>query len=158
MQTLKIKFENCYGIRKLEKDFDFSTRKVFSLYAPNGSMKTSFAKTFKDFSSGKETKDTIFTERVTIREIKDETDTEIAATQIFVIEPYIENYKSEKVSTLLVNQTLKERYEEILKQIEQEKSILINKLKQLSGLTGRIVTVESELSKTFGNKSFFLIS
>lgn len=157
MQILKIKFENCYGIRKLENDFDFSIRKVFSLYAPNGSMKTSFAKTFKDFSSGKETIDSIFTERVTIREIKDETNADIAPTQIFVIEPYVENYRSEKVSTLLVNQTLKERYEEILKQIEQEKSILINKLKQLSGLTGRIVTVESELSKTFGNKSFLEI-
>lgn len=155
MQTLKVKFENCYGIRKLEKDFDFSTRKVFSLYAPNGSMKTSFAKTFKDFSSGKETKDSIFTERITIREIKDEANADLVPAQIFVIEPYVESYRSEKASTLLVNQTLKDRYEEILKQIEGEKSILINKLKQLSGLTGRTITVESELSKTFGNKSFF---
>lgn len=157
MQTLKIKFENCYGIKKLEKDFDFSTRKVFSLYAPNGSMKTSFAKTFKDFSSGTETKDSIFTERVTTREIKDESNTDLTPTQIFVIEPYLESYRSEKASTLLVNQTLKDRYEEILKQIEQEKSTLINKLKQLTGLTGRTITVESEFSKAFGNKSFFEI-
>lgn len=63
-------------------------------------MKTSFARTFKDFSSGKETKDTIFTERLTNRKIKDETNTEIPATQIFDIEPYIENYKSEKVNVL----------------------------------------------------------
>ncbi|WP_339706088.1 hypothetical protein [Algoriphagus aquimarinus] len=157
MQTLKIKLENCYGIKKLEKDFDFSSGKVFSLYAPNGSMKTSFAKTFKDFSSGTETKDSIFTERVTIREIKDEFNTNLAPDQIFVIEPYLESYRSEKASTLLVNQTLKDRYEEILKQIEQEKSTLVNKLKQLSGLTGRTKTVESEFSKTFGNKSFFEI-
>jgi ABC-type Mn2+/Zn2+ transport system ATPase subunit len=157
MQTLKIKFENCYGIKKLEKDFDFSTRKVYSLYAPNGSMKTSFAKTFKDFSSGTETKDHIFLERVTKREIKDEANTELNPSQIFVIEPYNESYRSEKASTLLVNQALRERYEEILKQIEKEKSNLITKLKQLSGLTGRTITVESEMSKTFGNKSFFEI-
>jgi len=157
MQTLKIKFENCYGIKFLEKDFDFSKRKVFSLYAPNGSMKTSFAKTFKDLSSGTQTKDYIFTERVTVREIKDETNTEIVPEQIFVIEPYIESYRSEQASTLLVNQILKEKYEEILKQIEQEKSNLTSKLKQLSGLTGRTITVESELSKTFGNKPFFEI-
>jgi hypothetical protein len=62
MQTLKIKFDNYYDIKKLQKDFDFSTGKVFSLYAPNGSMKTSFAKTFKNFSSETETKDSIFTE------------------------------------------------------------------------------------------------
>lgn len=157
MQTLKIKFENCYGIKKLVKDFDFSARKVFSLYAPNGSMKTSFAKTFKDFSSGSETKDSIFPERVTTREIKDESNTDIAPTRFFVIEPYLESYRSEKASTLLVNKTLKERYEEILKQIDQEKSTLVNKLKQLSGLTGRTITVESEFSKTFSNKSFFEI-
>lgn len=157
MQILKIKFENCYGIKKLEKDFDFSSRKVFSIYAPNGSMKTSFAKTFKDYSSERETKDSIFTERVTKREIKDESNTDLNPSQIFVIEPYLENYRSEKASTLLVNQTLKDRYEEILKQIDQEKSTLVNKLKQLSGLTGRTNTVESELSKTFLNKSFFEI-
>ena len=93
MQTLKVKFENCYGIRKLEKDFDFSTRKVFSLYAPNGSMKTSFAKTFKDFSSGKETKDSIFTERITTREIKNEANADLLPAQIFVIEPYVESYR-----------------------------------------------------------------
>ncbi|EKT3957122.1 hypothetical protein JE950_001767 [Flavobacterium psychrophilum] len=157
MQILKIKLENCYGIKNLENDFDFSSKKVFSLYAPNGSMKTSFAKTFKDFSSGKETKDNIFTERITIRDIRDETNTVLNPNQIFVIEPYIESYRSEQVSTLLVNQTLKDRYEEILKQIEQEKSNLVTKLKQLSGLTGRTITVETELSKTFGNKSFFEI-
>lgn len=157
MHTLKIKFENCYGIKKLEKDFDFSASKVFSLYAPNGSMKTSFAKTFKDFSSGTETKDTIFTERFTTREIKDESNTDLTPSQIFVIEPYVESYRSEKASTLLVNQTLKDRYEEILKQIEQEKSTLVNKLKQFSGLTGRIINVETEFTKTFGNKSFFEI-
>ncbi|WP_413514136.1 hypothetical protein [Myroides odoratus] len=157
MRLLKIKFEHCYGIKKLEEDFDFSSKKVFSLYAPNGTMKTSFAKTFKDFSLGKETKDNIFTEQVTIREIKDETNTVLNSNQIFVIEPYVENYRSEQASTLLVNQTLKDRYEEILKQIDKEKTTLITKLKQLSGLTGRVITVESELSKIFDNKSFFEI-
>lgn len=75
MQTLNVKFENCYGIKKLETSFDFSNKKVFSIYAPNGSMKTCFAKTFKDFSNGKASKDQIFTNRISIREIKDETQT-----------------------------------------------------------------------------------
>lgn len=155
MQILKIKFENCYGIKKLEKNFDFSSCKVYSLYAPNGSMKTSFAKTFKDFSFGTNTRDNIFTERITVREIKDEVNSDLDKNQVFVIEPYVENYRSEQASTLLVNQALKNRYVEILKQIEKEKSNLLTKLRQLSGLTGRTITVESELSKTFGNKSFF---
>ncbi|TNJ38495.1 hypothetical protein FGF66_08555 [Chlorobaculum thiosulfatiphilum] len=155
MQILKVKFENCYGIKKLERDFDFSSRKVFSLYAPNGSMKTSFAKTFKDYSLERDTKDFIFVDRINVREIKDETNADLVASQVFVIEPYIESYRSDQASKLLVNQVLKDRYEEILKQIEKEKSILVTKLKQLSGLKGRTITVESELSETFGNKSFY---
>lgn len=155
MQRLNIKFENCYGIKKIETSFDFSAGKVYSIYAPNGSMKTSFAKTFKDFSNGKESKDQIFKSRATLREIKDETGSDLNPNQIFVIEPYLESYKSEKVSTLLVNNSLKVRYDEILLKIDQEKDILISKLKQLSGLTGRTITVESELTKSFGSKSIF---
>lgn len=149
---LKIKFENCYGIKKLDYQFDFSQRKVFSIYAPNGTMKTSFAKTFKDFSKGENTSDIIFKERPTVREIKDQNDVSLVADQICVIEPYIESYKSERLTTLLVNQELKDKYEEILKSIEQEKIDLFNKLKQLSGLTGRGNIVDSELRKIFGQK------
>ncbi|MFZ2431971.1 MAG: hypothetical protein WAW57_12560, partial [Lutibacter sp.] len=155
MNALKIKLENCYGIKSLEHTFDFTSKNVFSLYAANGIMKTSFAKTMKDYSTNKSTTDQIFTDRITVREIKDELDNDVESNQIFVIEPYIEKYKSERVSTLLVNQALKDRYEEILKQIEQEKNILISKLKQLSGLTGRNNPIETELYNVFGKKSFF---
>lgn len=149
---LKIKLENCYGIKKLEHKFDFSQKKVFSIYAPNGTMKTSFAKTFRDFSKGESTTDIIFKDRPTTREIKDQSDTDLVPEQICVIEPYIESYKSERLTTLLVNQELKDKYEEILKTIEQEKANLFNKLKQLSGLTGRGNTIDIELPKIFGNK------
>lgn len=149
---LKIKLENCYGIKKLEHSFNFSQNRVFSIYAPNGTMKTSFAKTFRDFCKGENTTDIIFKDRPTIREIKDQSNTDLVPEQICVIEPYIESYKSERLSTLLVNQELKEKYEEILKTIEQEKSNLFNKLKQLSGLTGRGNTIDIELPKIFGNK------
>lgn len=149
---LRIKLENCYGIKKLEHSFDFSEKKVFSIYAPNGTMKTSFANTFRDFSKGENSSDLIFNERAPIREIKDQNNIDLASEQICVIEPYIERYKSEKISTLLVNKELKERYEDILKSIEQEKENLFKKLKQLSGLTGRGDTIDVELPKIFGNK------
>ena len=155
MQKLVLRLENCYGIKKLEHTFDFSTKKVFSVYAPNGTMKTSFAKTLKDFCSSSESNDLIFKNRTTIREIKDESNNEMNPAQIFVIEPYIKSYRSDKLSTLLVNKTLKLQYEEILKSIEQEKTVLFAKLKQLSGLTGRGTPIEDELSKMFPNKPFF---
>ena len=48
MDNLTLDLENCYGIKKLQAKFDFSKKRTFSIYAPNGVMKTSFAKTFKD--------------------------------------------------------------------------------------------------------------
>jgi len=98
MNKLKIKFQYCYGIKKLEKEFNFSNR-TFSMYAPNGSMKTSFAKTFDDYSKEKETKDLAFPNRTTIREIFSD-DNPINSENIFVIEPYNQDYQSEKISTL----------------------------------------------------------
>lgn len=150
--TLKIKLENCYGIKKLEEDFDFSKKNVISIYAPNGTMKTSFSKTFNDIIKNKKSSDIIFKERVNKREIIDQNDLAILPESVFVIEPYIPNYQSEKETTLLVNKELKDQYQEILKAIEQNKSNLFTKLKQLSGLPNKTNTVEDELIKIFGKK------
>jgi hypothetical protein len=53
MNKLKLKFEYCYGIKKLEHEFDFSNFKTAVIYAGNGIMKTSFAKTFNDLATKK---------------------------------------------------------------------------------------------------------
>ena len=50
MNTLTIDLENCYGIKQLDTTLDFSTTKAIAIYAPNGSMKTSLAKTFHDIA------------------------------------------------------------------------------------------------------------
>jgi len=41
MINLNIDLENCYGIKKLQEQFDFSNGKAYAIYAPNGSMKGS---------------------------------------------------------------------------------------------------------------------
>lgn len=146
MKKLILKFEHCYGIKKLENEFDFSNCTSYAIYAPNGSMKTSFAKTFIDASNGVKSKDLIFPARNTTREIKDENGTEIDKSVIQVIEPYNENYNSDKVSTLLVNKALKERYDTIHKTINENKEELLKPLKKLSGLRSEI---ESEISMAF---------
>lgn len=150
-----LKFENCYGIKDLSHEFDFSNTKGFSIYAPNGFMKTSFSKTFSDVSKNKVSGDLIFPDRVNTRSIKDENGSEIKGENIFVIEPYNEEFNSDKTSLLLVNQTIKKKYDDELQKIEEKKEVLIKKLKQLSGLTGRSVTPETELLKCFGGASIF---
>ena len=155
MNKIKIKFENCYGISQLNHEFDFNNTKAFSIYAPNGFMKTSFSKTFSDISKGKASGDLIFPERATIRSVQDESGSELNDKNIFVIDPYNEEFNSDKTSLLLVNQTIKKKYDDELQKINDKKESLIKIVKQLSGLTGRSVTPESELLKCFGGTSIF---
>ena len=65
VETLSLKLENCYGIRKLEVELEFK-HKGYAIYAPNGVMKTSFAKTMMDLSQGNKPIDLAFPERNSI--------------------------------------------------------------------------------------------
>lgn len=148
MKKIKLNLKNCYGIKKLEKEFDFLSTTTYAIYAPNGSMKTSFAKTFEDLSFGRISKDLIFPERITVREILKDNATEIKKEEVFVIEPYKEDFSSDKMSTLLVNKDLKSKYDNIHIKIDEEKDKLLKELNVLSGIRDEI---EKEISQTFTN-------
>ena len=135
MKKISISLSNCYGIGLLQCGFDFTNAAAYSVYAPNGFMKTSLSKTFLDLSRNKDSSDLIHPERETKREIKVETGNDLKSEQVFVIEPYNESFASEKTSLLLVNQTIKQQYDEALKKIEDRKIELFKRLKQRSGLT-----------------------
>jgi ABC-type dipeptide/oligopeptide/nickel transport system ATPase subunit len=154
MNKLKVELENCYGIKKLNYDFDFTVKPTYAIYAPNGIMKTSLAKTFLDLSNDQASHDSIFKERKNVRNISDETNTEINKEKVFVILPYAQEYKSKKISTLLVNKELKEKYENIHTDINEKKEILIKELKTLTGIKKGI---EETLSNdfTYTPKEFF---
>lgn len=150
---LSVDLKNCYGISELVHEFDFSNTNGYAIYAPNGFMKTSFSKTFDDLAKGRETKDLIFPDRVPARVIKDDAGNDIATDSVFVVEPYNADFSSEKTSLLLVNSVVKQKYDDALKEISDKQSALFAKLKQLSGLTGRTVTPETEVLKCFGKRS-----
>lgn len=155
MQNLKIELENCYGISCLRHEFNFTPSRSYSVYAPNGFMKTSLAKTFADLSKGRPSSDQIFPERQVKRIIKDENSADLDPDSIFVIEPYNKDFSSEKSSLLLVNQDIKSSYDSALEQIDEKKNSIIKRLKQLSGLTGRSITPETEILSCFGETSIF---
>ncbi|ESK55221.1 hypothetical protein [Acinetobacter tjernbergiae] len=72
-RILNVKLENCFGIGKLEKEFKFTPKERAQLiYAPNGTMKSSFANVFEYLSKDQnsEIKDRIFSEKVPICDIK----------------------------------------------------------------------------------------
>ena len=146
VNSIEINLENCYGIKKLKHDFDFSQGSTFAVYAPNGAMKTSFAKTFKDFSNGEDSKDLIFPSRPTVRAITKDGGTPLNSQEVFVVEPYNEEFNSSKMSTLLVSKTLKERYDTIHAKIDEGKEKLLKELKKQSGVKE---SIETEVALTF---------
>jgi hypothetical protein len=156
MKSLSLDFKHCYGIKSLKHTFYFEENKnIYSIYAPNGFMKTSFSKTFLDLSKNRNTGDLIFPERIPTRRIIDENSFEIKGENIFVIEPYVENFASEKVSLLLVNNELKEKHDTAIRKIEEKKEQLYRELKRLSGINGKTVSPEHEILKCFENDSIF---
>ena len=146
MNKVSVKLEYCYGINKLHHIFDFVENSSISIYAPNGAMKTSFAKAFRDISNETNSKDLMFPQRNTVRDVVDESGNPIEKDSIFVIDPYDKEFKSEKMSTLLVNSELRERYDRIHLKINDIKESLINALKPLCGLRRDI---EDEISNAF---------
>lgn len=155
MNVLKLKFENCYGLKKFEHDFNFADCCTQVIYAPNGAMKSSFAKIFDDLSNDKAPSDRIFKARIPVTQVRcNDDDSELPKENIFVIERYKEEIKYERVSTLLVNQELKDEYDNILNTINDKKDHLIKNLENHSGLKN---IIPKELSNSFNkNESDFL--
>ena len=59
MHKLDIELMNCFGIDSLNYEFDFERGNVFAIYARNGFMKTSFAKTFQLIQKGNRSQSSI---------------------------------------------------------------------------------------------------
>lgn len=147
MKTLHLDLRNCYGIKKLEADFDFAEHKAYAIYAPNGAMKSSLAHTFKDLANGLPSKDVIFPTRVSSRTIADETGVEIPKEQVLVVAPYDEVLgHTEKTSTLLVDTKLRKEYEALHVEIDKSKDIFLKALKEQSKSKK---DHEKEISTTF---------
>lgn len=127
-------FENCYGIKALCHEFDFSgSHRAYAIYAPNGAMKTSFAQTFRDFSSGQTSGDRIYPDRPSKRVIQDSSGTDIAANAVLVVSPYDEDFRfTDNTATLLVNTELKREYEALQANTNRSKKTLLAALKRQS--------------------------
>lgn len=146
METLRLKLENCYGLKKLEETLDFGGGSSFAIYAPNGSMKSSLYETLKDVSEGADSQDRIFPTRTTVREIKDEAGNDVPPTEIVVVAPYDETFGTEKASTLLVDARRRKQYEKLMADIQGRKTHLLAALKKQSRSKRDL---EAEISSTF---------
>ena len=147
--NLHINLENFYGIKKLNHTFDFSGGSVQLVYAPNGSMKTSFAKTMK-FLSGQskdEPKDLLNPEASSAKEITFNDNHPVTGGNIFVVNGDEEIDSSKSFTSFLASTELKQRYDSIYQLLKTNKDNLISKLKSISQSTD----CEGEIFETFKN-------
>lgn len=134
---IKIDLEHCYGIKKLNAEFNFDAENNIQLiYAGNGVMKSSLAKTFKSFSLNQNPVDNFFPQRVSDCSIKDEADNDIDRDSILVIDPPTQKKSSDKESLLLVNQALKDEYEALLKKFKDQKDDFEKEVKKNTKFKG----------------------
>ena len=142
IQKVKINFEHCYGIHKLCSNFDFSKSNMQLIYAPNGTMKTSFAKTFKDMSDprGKikphdQLDETLQPTYKVMVEDDSGNERDITPDEIKVIKSYDESaFKSEEaILTLLANKEIRQQYIDIFKELDNEKKSALSPLKKITG-------------------------
>jgi hypothetical protein len=97
-------------------------------------MKSSLALTFKNLSEGTPSSDRIYKERETKRSILSEDGNQLAPASIFVVEPYNESYRSNRMSTLLANTHLRARYDAVRQEIDAKKDALLASLRSVSGI------------------------
>lgn len=129
--VLKLNLRYCYGIGKLEAELEFN-HKGFAIYAPNGVMKTSFAKTMTDLSKGQSPSDLAFPDRESVFKVT-LNDKPLVKEEIFVVQSYDEKYSSGEVSTLLADSDLKKRYEDVHRSIGEAKKDIDKSLKGSAG-------------------------
>lgn len=140
MNIIEIQLENCFGIGKLDHKFDFGQLNTnsFLIYAPNGTMKTSFAKTL-DLIAKNDTKsmpcDRVYDIRATTHNILSDGNG-IAIESILVVNAEDNTYdSSSKISSFIASKDLKKKYDEIYTKLETQKNEYIKKLKQVSQST-----------------------
>lgn len=130
MERVKVDLENCYGIKALHQEFDFSGKPAWAIYAPNGVMKTSLAETFLDASVPRDSQDRIFPGRVASRSIKDEAGTEIEGERVLVVKSYDAEYGlSEKHCTLLVSAELRRESEQLEARVEIDRDAFLKAIR-----------------------------
>lgn len=112
MNKVSVSMQNCFGIKKLNQEFDFTKKNTFVIYAINGTMKSSFARSFQFFQNGKqeEIKDKIYNINGNFQLKIDAIDAK--SEQVFVINSFDNDYEAD-ISNLLIDRELSKKLKRI---------------------------------------------
>lgn len=135
MQKLKLDLQNCYGIKQMNETIDYSNNNVAIIYAPNGTMKSSLAKTFEAIRDDRQVEEKIYGLK-SLYSISDEDNVALSKEKIIVINPFDEN-AYEGHGLLMANEPLRIAYLNIHATIESKKESLYSKIKETLGYSNR---------------------
>lgn len=149
-QALNFDLQHCFGIKKLTASWTTDANGTMAIYAPNGMMKSSLARTLQCVADGIDPQDEMYPDRVTTCRITIETGADLAPESILVVPPYKERFEhSSRISTLLVNPKLRDRYQEIEAVLEEA---VVAFVKDMNKACGRRTGAEDEISHAFMQK------
>lgn len=148
MKILHCHLKNCFGITEFNADFDFSKESTILIYSPNGTMKTSFANTFRCLAEGKEPEDKISKNPTKYRVTADDERSTIKAENIYVADPEDSLNSEKKITTFLAKKELKNEYDSIHLELDEKKNSFFAKLKNIS----KCNDCENEIIDKFASK------
>ncbi len=140
MDILEIQLRNCFGIGSFDHKFNYGQLNTnsFLIYAPNGTMKTSFARTLDLISKNNSQtmpSDRVYGSRATSHNILVDSNP-ISIDSILVVNAEDNTYDtSTKVSSFIASKELKKKYDEIYSELDDKKTEYVKKLKQVSQST-----------------------
>lgn len=157
MNKLKVLLENCYGIQSLDHEFDFESTvdrpktKAFAIYAPNGLMKSSFAKTFEAIANGRNPKEERYNRPST--HVIESDGAPISKETIYVLKAEIDiRTDSPAITNILVNPENKARYDELIVDLDKLKNKLIASLQKSSKI--KKTEIEKAILKDWNETDF----
>lgn len=150
---LHMRLENCHGIGRLDYAFRFpDSRPHMAIYASNGTMKSSLAKTLKAIAKddpANPPRDDIYPERKSVYDILDKDGQKVDPGSILVIESYENAPATKDRSTgILVNARLRDQHRNAVADITNAEKKLLARLSDRSGV--KVDEVENRLLADFG--------
>lgn len=146
MDRIQLNLESCYGIKLLKTDFDFSEHPAIAIYAPNGMMKSSLARTLGDLATPS---DRIYTDSKTVCEVKDESGKPLSQDSILVFGPYDGDLDpTQRISNLLLSKKLKKDYDALISDIDKAKDALLKAVKKTAQTKLNGESIEADISNS----------
>lgn len=138
MDELKVEIRDSYGIEKLSQQFSFNGGVTHShthiVYAQNGTMKSSMAKTLSDYAKDAPIRDHIYARNGSCT-LSDGSGASIDPENVLSIPSFDSSgYECEQMSLLVASEELKGQYDAILKTYTEALDVFLKKLKDTSGI------------------------